>query len=62
MRCQKVVSVSDKNINSWISEVNQYEETMAHEQSQNGRGEYQINEITYQKEGGGSGAGGTANG
>ena len=51
MRCQEVVSVWDKNINSWISEVKQYEETMANEQSQNGRGEYQIDEITYAKGG-----------
>ena len=47
MRFQEVVSVWDKNINSWISEVKQYEETMANEQSQNGRGKYQIDDITY---------------
>ena len=47
MRCQEVVSVSDKIIDSWISELKQYEETMANEQSQNGRGEYQIDEIIY---------------
>ena len=41
----------DKNISSWISDVKQYEETMAHEQSQNGRGEYKIDEITYAKGG-----------
>ena len=29
-----------------MSEVKQYEETMANEQSQNGRAEYQIDEIT----------------
>ena len=40
----------NKNINSWISEVKQYEETMANKQSKNGRGEHQINEITMQKE------------
>ena len=51
MRCQEVVSVWDKNISSWISEVKQYEETMAYEQSQNGIGEYQINEIPYAKGG-----------
>ena len=51
MGCQEVVSVWDKNINSWISEVKQYEETMANEQSQNGRGEYQIDEVTYAKGG-----------
>ena len=45
------MSVWYKNINSWISEVKQYEETMANEQSQNGRGEYQIDEITYAKGG-----------
>ena len=39
------------NINSWISEVKQYEETMANEQSQNEMGEYQIDEITYAKGG-----------
>ena len=47
MRCQEVVSVWDKNIKSWISEVKQYEETIANEQSQNGRGEYQIDETTF---------------
>ena len=47
MRCQEVVSVSDKNIDSWNSELKQFEETMANEQSQNGRGEYQIDEIIY---------------
>ena len=47
MRCQEVVSIWDKSINSRISEVKQYEETMANEQSQNGRGEYQIDEIIY---------------
>ena len=51
MRCQEEVSTWDKNINSWISEVKQYEETMPNEQSQNGKGEYQIDEITYAKEG-----------
>ena len=45
MRCQEVVSVWDKIINSWISEVKQYEEKMAKEQSQNERGEYQIDEL-----------------
>ena len=47
MRCQEVVSVSDKNIDSWTSELKQFEETMANEQSQNGRGEYQIDKIIY---------------
>ena len=47
MRFQEVVSVWDKNVNCWISEVKQYEETMANEQSQNGRGKYQIDDITY---------------
>ena len=42
-----MVSVWDKNNNSWISEVKQYEETMWNEQSQNGSGEHQINEITH---------------
>ena len=51
MRCQEVVSVWDKKINSWISKVKQYEGTMANEQSQNGRGQYQIDEITYTKGG-----------
>ena len=45
MRCQEVVSVWGKS-NSWISEVKQFEETKVNEQSQNGRGEYQIDEIT----------------
>ena len=53
MRCQGVVRVWDKNISSWIFVVKQYEETMANEQSQNGRREYQIDEITYAKKGGG---------
>ena len=51
MRCQEVVSVWDKSINSWISEVKQYRETVANEPIQNGRGEYQINKITYAKGG-----------
>ena len=51
MRCQEVVSVWDKNINSWISEVKQYEETMANEKGKNCGGEYQIDEITYAKGG-----------
>ena len=51
MRCQEVVSVWDKNIGSWISEVKQYEEIMANKQSQNRRGQYQIDEITYAKGG-----------
>ena len=46
MRCQEVVSVWDKSINSRISEVEQYEETMRNDKSQNGRGEDQIDEIT----------------
>ena len=50
MRCQEVVSVWDKNINSWISKVKKYKETMANEQNQNGRGEYKIDKITYAKE------------
>ena len=45
MRCQEVMSVWDKNISSWISEVKQCEEAMANEDSQNGKGEYQIDEI-----------------
>ena len=51
MGCLEVVSVWDKNIYSWISEVKQYEEIMANEQNQNGRGEYKIDEITYAKAG-----------
>ena len=47
MRCQEVVNVWDKYIDSRISEVKQYEETMTIEQSQNGGREYQIDEITY---------------
>ena len=47
-----MVNVLDKNINSLISaEVKQYEEPMTYEQSQNGRGEYQIDKITYAKGG-----------
>ena len=38
-----------KTSNSSISEVKGYKETMANEQSQSGRGEYQIDEITYAK-------------
>ena len=49
------MSVWDKNISYLqkikISEVKQYEKTMAEEQSQNGRGEYQIDEIIYAKGG-----------
>ena len=44
MRCQEVVSVWDKNINSWVYEVKQYEETTTKEQSQNRIGEYEIDE------------------
>ena len=39
------MSVRGKNINSWISDVKQNEENMANEQSQNGKWEYQIDEI-----------------
>ena len=46
-----MVSVWDKNVDSQISEVKQYEDTMATEQSQNGGGEYQIDEITHSKGG-----------
>ena len=35
MRCQEVVSVWEKNINSLISEVKYYEETMANKQIHN---------------------------
>ena len=49
MRCQEAVSIWGKNTNSSISEVKQYEETMANEESQNGGVEYQINEITLKK-------------
>ena len=45
MRCQKEVSVLGKK------KVKQYEESMANEQSQNGRGEYQIDAVTYAKGG-----------
>ena len=51
MRCLEVVSVWDKNINFWISEVKQYQETMVNEQSRKGRGEYQISETKYSEEG-----------
>ena len=44
------MSVWNENIISWISEVKQYKETMANEQSQKGRGKDQIDEITYTKE------------
>ena len=44
-----MVSVWDININSWISKVKKYEETITNKQSQNGRGEYQIDETTYAK-------------
>ena len=49
MRCQEVVIVGDKNINSSISEVKRYEETVANEQSQNGRGKYQTAEKKKKK-------------
>ena len=51
MRCQEVMSVWDKTINSWISDVKEYGETIANEQSQNWKGDYQITEITCEKEG-----------
>ena len=51
MRCQEVMSVWDKTINSWISDVKEYGETIANEQSQNGKGDYQITEITCEKGG-----------
>ena len=35
---KKLISYLRKVINSWISELKQYEETMANEQSQNERG------------------------
>ena len=49
MRCEEVVIVWDKNINSWISEVKQYQESMENEQSKKVRKEYQINEIMHAK-------------
>ena len=49
MRCEEVVIVWDKNINSWIYEVKQYQESMENEQSKKVRKEYQINEIMYAK-------------
>ena len=51
MSYQEVVSIWDKNITSWISEAKQHEETIAIEQGQNGRVDYQIDEITYAKGG-----------
>ena len=45
------MSVWGKDIDSRISEVKQYEETMVIEQSQNGGGRYQIDEITYSRGG-----------
>ena len=39
MKRQEAVSAWDKNINSWISDVKQSEETMLNEQSKNWRGE-----------------------
>ena len=38
-------------MNSWVSEVKQYKETMANKQRQNGRGEYKIDKIGYVKGG-----------
>ena len=40
-----------KTKTSILSDVKQYEETMTNEQNQNGREEYQIDEITYAKGG-----------
>ena len=51
MGSKEIVSVWDKNINSWISEVKQFEWTMKNEQIQNGRGKYQTDEIAYTKSG-----------
>ena len=45
------MSFWDKTINSWISDVKEYGETIANEQSQNGKGDYQITEITCEKGG-----------
>ena len=42
-----MVSVWDKNINSWISKVKKYQEIMTNERNQMGSGEYQIDEIKY---------------
>ena len=39
-------------INFWISEVKQFQETLANEQSQNGRGVHQIDKIAYAQDGG----------
>ena len=49
MRCHEKATVWDKNTNSWISEIKKYDKSMANEQSQNGEGEYQIDEIIYAK-------------
>ena len=39
-RLSEVVSVWDKNMNSWIPEEKQYPETMTNEKSRKGTGEY----------------------
>ena len=49
LRQKKFISYLRWVINFWISEVKQYEETMANEQSQNGRDGYQIDKVTYSK-------------
>ena len=41
----------DKNISYWISEVKQYEATVANEKSHHRKGKYQIDEITFTKGG-----------
>ena len=49
MRCQEVVSVWDKKINSWISCGKTIWESYGKWEIQNERGGYQIDEITYAK-------------
>ena len=51
MRSQEVVSVSERNINSGISKVKQYQETMTIEQSRKEKGEYEMMKSRMQKGG-----------
>ena len=49
MRSQEVVSVSERNINSGISKVKQYQETMTIGQSQKEKARYQMMKSHMQK-------------
>ena len=50
MRCQEVVCIWDKNINSWIFDVKQYEENIANEQVKMGEKSIKSTKSHTQKE------------